>query len=210
MLGVLSLVKAGTRYLLVTNAKTDLQRDALLLMRKLAEEFSETNDAAFSVGYNPAGNQPAGQICQHCGAGCDPAGAAFPPGTPFPTGNTAKVGIVFASPRSPVSGDVVYDDTGRMFWPKMVCYYQAIDAGIPCVVRVVSHLPVVVSYPPPPPSLDGFLSTPLPYKVMARNVTLFHCTQAASCMELHLRLDLPSGYGRRYGFEVRSQVFTRN
>lgn len=45
---------------------------------------------------------------------------------------------------------------------------------------------------------------------MARNATLFHCVQAASCMEVHLRMDLPLQHGKKYGFEVRSQVFTRN
>ena len=34
LLGVLALVKAGNRYLLVTQAKTDLQRGALIMMRR--------------------------------------------------------------------------------------------------------------------------------------------------------------------------------
>lgn len=198
LLGIAALVRAGVRYLLLTNARTDLQRDALLLMRRLGEEFAESNDASFTCGNNDADNTPVGE--------CPDPGCTA-------SGTSTYRGVVFASPRSPATGEVVYDNTGRMFWPKYVCYFQNVDQGIPGVVRTVVHIPTPPPYPPAASAPDVFLAAitpPIKYKIMARNVTLFHCVQAAACMEVHIRMDLPSGYGRRYGFEVKSQVYTRN
>lgn len=211
MLGILALVKAGTRYLMVTQAKLDLQRDALIMMRNLAQEFSETNDVSFNVAYNPTGNDPAGQICDACHAGHDPNDTG-PPWTPYPAGNSPAniFGVVFASPRSAVTGDIAYDAAGRMYWPKMVCYYIRTYQGIKCVAREVVRIADPTTYPPPVPSVGTFLSAPNPWKIVCKNVTLFHCQKGPSSLELHLRLDLPSGYGKRYGFEVHSQVFARN
>lgn len=194
--GVAALVKAGVRYLLLTNARADLQRDAIFLNRRLAEEFAETNDGSFQCGNNDADNTPPGP-CPSCGV----------------TGTSTYRGIVFASPRSPITGQIVYDGSGRMFWPKYVGYFHNVDNGVTGVVRTVAHIPTPPPFPPPAPSLDTFIGSlppPIAYKIVGRNVTLFHCRQQASCLEIHLRLDLPASFGRRYGFELRSQVFTRN
>lgn len=142
MLGIAALVKAGVRYLLITNARVDLQRDALFFMRKFSEEFAETNDGSFQCGNNDADNTPPGP-CPSCTA----------------TGVSANRGVVFASPRSPTTGEVVYDSSGRMFWPKYVAYYTQVDNGIPGIVRVVAHIPTPPPFPPPAPSLDSFIAT---------------------------------------------------
>lgn len=189
LLGVLALVKAGNRYLLVTQAKTDLQRGALIMIRRLNDEFSETNDAAYKV--SRKNEVP---VCPTCGPG---------------TSNNVD-GVLFASPRSAVTGDIAYDAEGRMYWPKWICYYKRTDDPGPRVVRVVTSVETPQPFPPSPVLVGAFLSVPLPYKVMCKNVTSFHCVSAASTLTVHLRLDLPSGYGRKYGFEIRTQVFTRN
>ncbi len=189
LLGVLALVQAGSRYLMVTQAKMDLQRDALILVRRLNEEFAESNDAAFSVS-----RRDEVPVCVACGPG---------------TSNNVD-GLLFGSPRSASTGEVVYDAEGRMYWVKWVCYYKRTDAPGPRVVRVVTSVEEPKPFPPSPILVGAYLSTPLPYKVMARNVSTFHCVKGASTMALHLRMDLPSGYGRKYGFEIRTQVFTRN
>ena len=189
LLGVLALVQAGSRYLMVTQAKMDLQRDALTLVRRLNEEFAETNDAAFTV--SRKNEVP---DCPVCGVG---------------TGNNVD-GILFASPRSANTGEIAYDAEGRMYWPKWVCYYKRTDAPGPRVVRVVTSVEDPKPFPPSQILVGAYLSTPLPYKVMAHHATTFHCVRGASTMALHLRMDLPSGFGRKYGFEIRTQVFTRN
>lgn len=177
--GILALVKAGTRYLLVTNAKQDMQREALLLIRTFAEEFAETNDASFAVGNGVS---------------------------------TTNVGVVFASPRSPVNGNIAYDDFGRLFWPKYVCYYvgNEVSTGLKVVNRVVAHIPNPPPFPPGAPPIDDFLAQPFVPTVVARNVSAFNVTKAASAAEVVVRLELPSGYGRKYGFEVKTMIFTRN
>lgn len=181
LLGVWALVRAGTRYLLVTNAKTELQRNAIFCIGRLSREFQETNDGSFEVGN--ALTVPA----------------------------SVNRGVLFASPRDPDSGEIDYDEEGRMFWPKAVAYYQKTEAGIPCIVRTATKLPVRVSYPPPMTSLDQYLSTPLELRVLARHVTVFECTQPTpAILKVTIRCELPSGYGRKYGFEVQTQVFARN
>jgi hypothetical protein len=179
LLGVWALVRAGGRYLLVTNAKTELQRNAIFCIGRLSREFQETHDGSFQVGNGANGS--------------------------------VNRGVLFASPRDPDTGEIDYDDEGRMFWPKAVAFYQKTEAGIPCIVRTATKLPVRVSYPPPMTSLDQYLSTPLDLRILARHVTFFECTQPTpAILNVKIRCELPSGYGRKYGFEVETQVFARN
>jgi hypothetical protein len=192
MLGILALMKAGNRYLLVTQAKADLQHDALSLVHKLILEFSETNDTTFAVG-NAA--------CSSCQA---------EHGHPHPGNGSLHKGVVFASPRSALTGKVEYDDVGRMLWQKYVCYYERPVDGLPCVVREACNLPDTPAFPPSPPSLDDFLTVNYDRRIMARNCTLFECFQSATNLEVHIRMEMPSGFGRKYGFEFKTQVFARN
>jgi len=177
-LGILALVKAGVRYLLVTDAKTTMQKDAILVMRKLSDEFAETNDAAFDVGNS--------------------------------TNGSVNRGVVFRNPRDPVSGEVSYDATGRMYWPKLVCYYLVVENNVSCIARNVQADPTPKSYPQGVDPLDTFVSTITNYRIMARNVSLFELTRGASILAMQLKMELPSNYGRKYGFEIKSQIFVRN
>lgn len=178
LLGVWALVRSGSRYLMATNAKTTLQRDAILCISRITREFQETNDGSFTVG-NTANS-------------------------------SVHKGVLFASPRNPDTGEVDYDDRGRLFWPKLVCFYLAQEAGIPCVVRTATKIPNPTSYPPPVVSVDAYLAVPQPIKVIARNVTKFECEKQAASLDITMRCDLPSGFGRRYGFEIQTEVFTKN
>lgn len=178
LLGILALVRSGARYLQLTEAKTALQSDAIKLMRRLMDEFSETNDSAFEVGNS--------------------------------TNGSTRQGVVFASPRNPVSGEVSYDGAGRMLWPKMVCYYLTQEQGVGCVARNVAAVPHPTAFPPSLPSLDNYLSIEYPSRILARNVSLLELKREASVLALQLRMELPASYGRKYGFEVKTQIFTRN
>ena len=178
MLGILAMVRAGVRYLQLTEARAALQTDAIKLMRKLMDEFSETNDASFEVGNSSNGS--------------------------------AQKGVLFASPRNPASGEVSYDNAGRMLWPKMVCFYLTTEQGVSCVARNVAAIPQPTAFPPNVPSLDSYLSVEYPSRILARNVSLFELKRDASILTLQLRMDLPANYGRKYGFEVKTQIFTRN
>ncbi|MBX3169481.1 MAG: prepilin-type N-terminal cleavage/methylation domain-containing protein [Candidatus Eremiobacteraeota bacterium] len=179
-LGILALVKAGVRYLLVTEAKTTLQKDAILAMRRLSDEFSETNDASFNIGNS--------------------------------TNGSVNRGVVFANPRDPVSGEVSYDPAGRMYWPKLVCYFVKVESNVQCIARNVTLLPIPKAFPPPVDLLDTYLgnTSSTPSKIVARNVALFELTNDASIMALDLKMELPSNYGRKYGFQVKTQIFIRN
>ena len=109
MVGILALVRSGSRYLQLTEARAALQTDAIKLMRKLMDEFSETNDGSFEVGNSSNGS--------------------------------THQGVLFASPRNPASGEVSYDNNGRMLWPKLICFYVSTDQGVGCVVRSVAAVP---------------------------------------------------------------------
>ena len=178
-LGILALVKAGVRYLLVTDAKTSMQKDAILVMRKLADEFSETNDASFEIGNSLNGS--------------------------------VHRGVVFRNPRDPATGEVSYENgTGRMFWPKIVCYYLTTENNVSCIARNVTAEPDPKPYPQSVDNLDTYLTNVAPYRILARNVSLFELTRSASIMALQLKMELPSNSGRKYGFEIKTQIFVRN
>ena len=191
LLGILALAQSGSRYMMVTNAKVEMQNSALLLSRHLFEEFSETNDGSFEVG------------------------------APYEAGQTNR-GVVFISPRSPVSGEIDTDLYGRLKWQKVVAYYARMDAGIPCVVRAAKGFPlgdpkcIPGSDPPyrafvtPCEPLDTFLAGVTQYSVEARNAVEFDCKGDAANLTFKVHFEMPSGYGRRYGFVVSSQVFARN
>lgn len=180
LIGIAALAKAGTRYLLVTNAKTDLQRDAILAMRGISHEFQETNDGSFNAG-NSAED---------------------------PNGST-NYGVVFASPRDAKTGQVDYDSVGRLLWCKYICYYKRNING-PCIVRSVAKLDPKVPFPPPASPLDSFLTVDYGFTIVSRNVTRFECSKDSSNLNILLRVDLPSNYGKNYGFLVQTQVFARN
>ena len=181
LLGIAALAKAGGRYLLVTEAKTTLQRGAILCARHMANEFSETNDGSFTVGNSTA----------------DP--------------NTcANFGVVFANPRNPTTGQVDYDDIGRLLWPKFVCLYKHDVHGVSCIVRAVDKLDHRLPYPPPAEPIDTFLSTPRHISIVCRNVTVFECWKDSANLLMLLQVELPSNYGKNYGFQIQTQVFARN
>ena len=180
LLGIAALAKAGTRYLLVTNAKTDLQRDAILTLRGISQQFQETNDGSFTVGNSLA----------------DPNGSV-------------NYGVVFGSPRDPKTGHVDYDSVGRLLWCKYVCYYKR-DINGPCIVRAVAKLDPKLPYPPPVNALDDFLRVDYGFTLVARNVTQFECSKDSANLSVLLRVELPSNYGKNYGFLVQTQVFARN
>ena len=181
LLGIAALVKAGTRYLLVTNAKSDLQKEAILALRSIAQQFQETNDEAFTVG----------------NSALDPNGST-------------NYGVVFASPRDPKDGSVDYDSAGRLLWCKYVCFYKRDINGDTCVVRTVARIDPKLPYPPSADPLDLFLSRSYPYTVTSRHVTKFECRKESSNLLVLLRIDLPSNYGKKYGFQLETQVFARN
>lgn len=181
LLGIAALVKAGSRYMLVTNAKTDLQKSALLTIRSIAQQFQETNDGSFSTGNSTA--DPNSQV---------------------------HYGVVFGSPRDPKDGRVEYDDVGRLLWCKFVAFYKRDVNGEPCIVRTVAKLDPKLPYPPPCAALDAFLTTDYGISVVSRHVTKFECWKDASNLLIQMRVDLPSNYGKNYGFQVETQVFARN
>lgn len=181
LLGIAALVRAGSRYLLITNAKTDLQKEAVLSLRSIAQEFQETNDGSFTVGNSLAA----------------PNGAA-------------NYGVVFASPRDPKDGSVDYDSAGRLLWCKYVCFYKRDVNGEPCVVRSAAKLDPKLPYPPPASPIDTFLSASYGMSVVSRHVTKFECWKESANLLVLIRLSLPSNYGKNYGFEMQTQVFARN
>lgn len=181
LLGIAALVKAGSRYLLVTNAKTDLQKEAILTLRSIAQQFQETNDDCFTVGNSAIDPNP-----------------------------STNYGVVFASPRDPKDGSVDYDSAGRLLWCKYVAYYKKDVNGQSCVVRSVTRLDPKLPYPPPADPLDLFLTRSYPFSVVSRHVTRFECAKESSNLRVLLRIDLPSNYGKKYGFQLESQVFARN
>lgn len=179
LLAIAMLVRSGTRYLQLTIAKTELQRNALFCTGRIFHEFGETNDGSIASGTSTA-----------------------------PTN-----WVVFGSPRIPETGEVDYDNMGRLVWHKMVGYYLSNDTagdGAPCVMRSVKVLATPVPYPPNAPPLASFLPQAGESRVIARNVTRFECYKAAGNLVVSLRLDLSEGYGRKYGFEVKTEVYARN
>ena len=181
LLAIAALARAGTRYLLVTNAKTEMQRDAILCVRSIARDFAETNDESFTAGNSTA------------------APNAY-----------VNFGVVFASPRNPQTGLVEYDDAGRLLWSKFVCCYKRDVNGVPCIVRGVERLEHRLPYPPAAEPIDTFLSTPRHFKILARNATIFECWKNASTLSVLMQVELSSNYGKNYGFKIQTQVFTRN
>ncbi|MBN9417943.1 MAG: hypothetical protein J0I12_21020 [Candidatus Eremiobacteraeota bacterium] len=180
LLGIASLVRAGSRYMMVTNAKTELQKSALLTIRHIVQEFQETNDGSFTTGTSAA----------------------------VPT-TQSHYGVVFASPRDPKDGSVNYDQ-GRLVWCKYVCFYKRDINGVPSIVRTVAKLDPKVPYPPPCDALDTFLLRDYGITVVADHITTFECWKASANLLILLRADLPSNYGKNYGFQVETQVFARN
>ncbi|MBS2036535.1 hypothetical protein JST97_16200 [bacterium] len=181
LMGIAALVKAGSRYLLVSNAKSDLQKEAILTLRSIAQQFQETNDDCFTVGNSTL----------------DP-------------NSSTNYGVVFASPRDAKTGAIEYDSAGRLLWCKYVAFYKRNVGPDTCVVRSVARLDPKLPYPPPADPIDLFLTKGYPMSVVSRHVTKFECTKENSNLTMVLRIDLPSNYGKNYGFEMETEVFARN
>lgn len=180
LLGIAALVRSGTRYMLLTNAKAELQKSGLLTLRHMTQEFQETNDGSFSTGNSVAA--PNGQ---------------------------AHYGVVFGSPRDPKDGSIEYQD-GRLVWCKFVCYYLRTINGGPAIVRTVAKLDPKVPYPPACDAIDTFLLRDYGITVVAKNVAKFECWKESANLLIQLRVTLPANYGKNYGFELETQVFARN
>lgn len=74
-------------------------------------------------------------------------------------------GVLFASPRSAVTGDIAYDAEGRMYWPKWICYYKRTYDPGPRVVRVVTSVETPQPFPPSPVAVAAaFLAFRFPTK----------------------------------------------
>ncbi len=171
------VIHSGVRYLLVTEAKAEIQRDCILIARGIAREFAETHDGSFAVGNSTINGN-----------------------------GSARYGVVFGSPRDPATGRVEYDNVGRLLWHKFVAYYLENGQIRRCVAKLDNKLP----YPPSVEPLHAFLANHYASKVTGRNVRVFECWKDASSMGLLLQLALPSGYGKDYGVEVQTLVYTRN
>ncbi|MBT9582206.1 prepilin-type N-terminal cleavage/methylation domain-containing protein [bacterium] len=184
LMGVWSLVRAGSRYLLITNAKVELQNGAIRTLRLIAEQFSETNDRSFYCGNSTVQPLNNGQV---------------------------NHGVVFVSPRDPVTGEIEHDLKGRILWSKYVAFYHYEETpGNFCVARSSTNMATKWPYPVRPPYLDPYLQTNPDRKILARNVALFECEQYPANLKVRMLCQLSSGWGKKYGFEVETMVYTRN
>lgn len=184
LLGVWRLVQAGSRYLLITDAKVEMQNGALRCLRMIAEQFCETNERAFTVGNSTASPSYASQTNQ---------------------------GVIFNSPRDPGTGEIEHDAMGRIRWAKYVAFYKYEQLpGQFVVARSSANCDPVLPYPRFPPLLDAFLATNPSPRIVARHVAIFECVKFPGNVQVRLRCELPSGFGRKYGFEAETMVFARN
>ncbi len=118
-------------------------------------------------------------------------------------------GVVFSSPRSPVSGNVEYDIVGRMLWQQHICYYLRTINGVSTLCRKSRTLSPAFSYPPPAPPVDTVSSdASLPERVIARHVEIFSVSNE-EVPEIKIRCRL-TGFSRDYAIEVKTRLFLRN
>lgn len=178
LLAVHMLMVAGNRYLRVSQARHEIQSQAMLSLAWLARELSETDPDSFEVSNTPA-----------------------------------LQGIVFGSPRDPVTGHTEFDTLGRMLWPRFICFYRGQQPdGTDCLIRKERPISPPSEFPPGAPYVSDLAgNSALNARVLARRLTSFVVSDTDTIpIEVKLQLKMDQALGKSYAIEVSTKVFPRN
>ncbi len=170
MVEVWGLVRAGGRFYLRVRSQSDIQRNSLLALRWITKEIGDGSAISFrEYTTDGAGGQAS---------------------------TVSRAGIVFGSPTD-ASGQVHYDERGRLQWSSVIGYY--IEPSDRILYRQKLLLPAPQGYPPiinnDLHSTDQLATLPAP-RLVARHIHSIETVQGPSdiLVKLHTR-DQDIGYG---------------